>query len=154
MCTHRAARYPRAYTRHIHTRRRTRGGEAGGNVCRLVGAVLFAASDENGGHPDPLPPRLVYSYLTFPFHSFPFHNPYTASLARKIPTPLAPPSPPLYHRPRRACNDHPGRRRVAKICPDYAEEESATVIAEKGEIESAPLTIYKSPLLWKITRAF
>lgn len=51
--------------------RRTREGEAGGNVCRLVGAVLFAASDENGGHLDPLPPRLVYSYLTFPFLSFP-----------------------------------------------------------------------------------
>jgi len=65
MCTH-APRYPQA-----HSTRRTREGEAGGNVCRLVGAVLFAASDENGGHPDPLPPRLVYSYLTFPFLSFP-----------------------------------------------------------------------------------
>lgn len=63
ICTH-APRYPQA-------RGRTRGGEARGNVCRLVGAVLFAASDENGGHPDPLPPRLVYSYLTFPFLSFP-----------------------------------------------------------------------------------
>lgn len=54
---------------------RTRGGRGKvrpeGNVCRLVGAVLIAASDENGGHPDPLPPRLVYSYLTFPFLSFP-----------------------------------------------------------------------------------
>jgi len=61
-----APRYPQA-----RGMRRTGGGEAGGNVCRLVGAVLFAASDENGGHPDPLPPRLVYSYLTFPFLSFP-----------------------------------------------------------------------------------
>ena len=71
-------------SRRVHTRRlprdirgtrwRTRGGEAGGGVCRLVGAVLFAASDENGGHPRPTPtaPSLFLPFLAFPFHSFPF----------------------------------------------------------------------------------